>query len=543
MSLAALLRSAAGLAALCIGAAAVFSLPADAGVLTILHTNDTHSFAAGLDKRGSPCDDDSACTGGYARLKAAVDAERAKNPDVLVLDAGDRWQGSLFFTLGGPDFIARMSAAIGWDAGTLGNHEFDLGEAELGRMLRREGFPILAANVLPGGPLDGMAGMMIRQIDGMKVGVFGLANSTECKLSDRCPLTRFLPTAEAARQAADALKRQGADVIVAITHECYLEDIALSREVPEIDVIVGGHSHSPLGAGIPESEGPYPTAAAHPDGSTTLILQAKRSTQYLGRTAVAFDQNGRAQAWRGDVIELSPDMPRDPGVENAVRAQARQIDALRRKVFARNDFDTVDGIDACRWGECLTGMLTADAMLDYGKRFGAVVAFLNGGAVRAALPVGPINRGSIEEIHPFGNTIAILDIQGSDLLAALENGVNDPDAEGPHLLQTAGLRCRVDARRPIGRRLVRAEVKQADGRWAPVDPKAVYRAATLDFLAKGGDGYSMLARSPRVSSDDALITDVFAAWLERQGAVKLPEPGRISGMPRDPHPTAKAGSC
>lgn len=436
-----------------------------------------------------------------------------------------------------------MTNRLGWDAATIGNHEFDLGERELAQSLKASAFPTLAANIVRSGPFadvppEKFTGEMLRRVDGMVIGIFGLANEKECKEAGRCRSVAYLPTLEAARAAVERLKAQGARVIVALTHQGYQDDIALAQAVEGIDVVVGGHSHSLLGTDHPESEGPYPTVVPHANGAVTLVAQAKRSTEYLGRITAVFNDAGEVQAWTGEPIRLLPALPRDAAVSSEVRAVAADIAALRREILAQNPYDTVDGIDACREGECLTGMLTVDAMLDYARPFGAEIAVINSGAVRAALPVGDIDRGAVEEIHPFGNAVVMLELTGQVLREALENGLADPDVAGPHLLQPAGLRYGVNAAAPAGKRLLWAQVQAAEGGWAPLEDGVRYRVAVLDFLAKGGDGYAMFAQAKRIASDEALLTDVFAKWLARRGVIALPEAGRIVGMPKDPHPTA-----
>ena len=257
--------------------------PAPLFELEILPTNDTHAFAAGLTDRGAPCDDDEKCFGGYPRIAAAIKAEKAAHPHVLALDAGDRWQGTLFFRTGGPAFIARAGNAVPWDASTLGNHEFDLGLDALARFIDASRAPTLAANLRPkpGTPLgklppEKFGADRIFSYGGIKVGVFGLANG-ETETFAVTPETLsasldFEQGAETASAAVRSLKQRGADIIIALTHEGYEADQALARAVDGIDVIVGGHTHSLLGEGLPGAEGPYPTVIEKPSGEKTLVF-------------------------------------------------------------------------------------------------------------------------------------------------------------------------------------------------------------------------------------------------------------------------------
>lgn len=538
------LLAAAGLGALILcGARAAEPL-----TLTILHANDTHSFAAGVMRRGVAADSDEQSTGGYARLAAAVNAEKAKNPNVIALDAGDRWQGTLFFSLLGPDFITALTNRMPWDAMTLGNHEFDLGCERLAEVLPQEKLPILAANIArrhegeDACPIEGrLPGTMVKTVSGVKVGIFGIANDEVKVVSKACPATTFDTREDAARKAVAALRAQGAEIIIALTHIGYPADRELARSVAGIDVIVGGHTHSLLGKNLRGSEGPYPTVEISPAGEPVLVVQAKRSTEYLGRLVVAFDEKGRAAAWTGAPVRLTSEKPRDPELRDAVAKAAGVLEKARTVKVSTNPNEFSDGLDPCRWGDCLAGMVTADAFLDFARPYGATIALLNGGAVRSALPVGTVDRGSLEEIHPFGNLIAVIDVTGEAIRAALENGVADPDVGGPHLLQPSGLRYAVDPAQPVGHRILSVETIETDeadeagkGAWVPLDPAKTYRIATVKYVADGGDDFAMFADAPRVPANDALEVDVMDAYLRAHDPLPMPAAGRITGMPEMP---------
>lgn len=503
--------------------------------LVILHVNDTHAFAAGVTPRGVACDSDEACFGGYARIARAVGDAKAAADNVIALDAGDRWQGTLLFSTSGPNLIASTSPFMPWDAVTLGNHEFDLGCRALADFIAQEPFPVLAANLRPGKSCAlsdlKLPGYVVKTIRGVKVGILGLANDEVVTISKACPETRFDDEAEAARRAVEALKREGVEIVVAITHEGYPEDRALARAVDGIDVIVGGHTHSLLGD-LEGAEGPYPTVEHSPSGDPVLVVQAKRSTEYLGRLEVRFEA-GRAVAWSGAPVRLSPEMPRDARVEAEVQRAAEKLRELRETPVARNANRYADGIDSCRRGECLSGMLTADAILTFGRTYDVEIALVNGGAIRSSLPVGKVDRGSIQEIHPFGNTIAVVEIDGRGILAALEHGLSDEDVEGPRLMQPAGLRYRVDPEKPVGSRLLAAEVRDAQGAWQPIDPAKHYRVALLQYIADGGDDFAMFAAARHIPVNDALDADVVTHYLELLGDIPMPETGRIVGYGPD----------
>lgn len=509
--------------------------------MTILHANDVHSAAAGVNDRG-PVYDDTNAVGGLARFTAFVADEKAKakvqGKGVLALDAGDFWQGTHFFRTGGMPWARAAMRQMPWDAVTLGNHEFDLGCETLAQYVKGLPFPVLAANLEknPACPLSTapLPATVVKDFDGVKVGIIGLANDEGKDISEACPNTDFADRTKALERAAAELEKAGVTHIIAVTHVGYEADQALARAVPAIDVIVGGHTHSVLGV-HPHSEGPYPTVIAHDDGSKTLVVQAGRSTRYLGRLTVSFDDAGRIVQFRGDLEELVPSLRRDEAMHEFVVQSIEAIRADQERFVGVNTSTLPDGLDPCREGDCLSGMATADAFLAWGRSRGAVAAILNGGAVRAAMPIGPVTHADLLDIHPFGNRIQVADVSGAVLREALEHGLSEPDVIGPRLLQTAGLRYRINPAAPVGKRIVSAEIRTKEGIWAPIVPENVYRIVTIAYLLGGGDHFSMLGKHAKILETGPLEVDVLEAYLhekkDRDDHLPAPTTGRIIGMP------------
>lgn len=517
------------------------SLNSFAWDLTILHVNDVHSAAAGVNDRG-PVYDDTNAVGGLARVTAFVADEKAKakvqGKAVLALDAGDFWQGTHFFRTGGMPWAREAMRRMPWDAVTLGNHEFDLGCETLAQYVKALPFPVLAANLEknPACPLSTtpLPATVVKDFGGVKVGIIGLVNDEGKDISEACPNTDFANRTKALERAAAELEKAGVTHIIAVTHVGYEADQALARAVSAIDVIVGGHTHSVLGD-HPHSEGPYPTVISHVDGSKTLVVQAGRSTRYLGRLTVSFDDAGRIVQFRGDLEELVPSLRRDEAMHEFVVQSIEAIRADQERFVGVNTSTLPDGLDPCREGDCLSGMATADAFLAWGRSRGAVAAILNGGAVRAAMPIGPVTHADLLDIHPFGNRIQVADVSGAVLREALEHGLSEPDVIGPRLLQTAGLRYRINPSAPVGQRIVSAEIRTKEGIWAPIVPENVYRIVTIAYLLGGGDHFSMLGQHAKILETGPLEVDVLEAYLhekkDRDDHLPTPTTGRIIGMP------------
>lgn len=517
------------------------SLNSFAWDLTILHANDVHSAAAGVNDRG-PVYDDTNAVGGLARVTAFVADEKAKakvqGKGVLALDAGDFWQGTHFFRTGGMPWARAAMRQMPWDAVTLGNHEFDLGCETLAQYVKGLPFPVLAANLKknPACPLSTvpLPSTVVKDLSGVKVGIIGLANDEGKDISEACPNTDFANRTKALERAAAELEKAGVTHIIAVTHVGYESDQALARAVPAIDVIVGGHTHSVLG-NHPHSEGPYPTVIPHADGSQTLVVQAGRSTRYLGRLSVSFDDAGRIVQFKGDLEELVPSLRRDEAMHEFVERSLEAIRADQKRFVGVNSSTLPDGLDPCREGDCLSGMATADAFLAWGRSRGAVAAILNGGAIRAAMPIGPVTYADLLDIHPFGNRIQLADVSGAVLREALEHGLSEPDVIGPKLLQTAGLRYRINPAAPVGKRIMSAEIRTKEGIWAPIVPENVYRIVTIAYLLGGGDHFSMLGQHAKILETGPLEVDVLEAYLrekkDQDNNLPTPATGRIVGMP------------
>ncbi|WP_428562899.1 MAG: bifunctional metallophosphatase/5'-nucleotidase [Solidesulfovibrio sp. DCME] len=504
--------------------------------LTILHTNDIHAHLASFDEYGAFCPKEKEaagkCLGGAARLATAVARERAKGGPFLLLDAGDQFQGTLFFTKYKGEACAFFMDRLGYDAMALGNHEFDDGPGTLANFIRSLKFPMLAANVNveKSKELKGLvAPYVVREIDGRKVGIVGATQPKADRISSPGPDVSFPAFIASLEKAVAAVKAQGADIVIVLSHAGLTGDKKLAASVPGIDVIVGGHSHVLLGNGYPEAVGPCPLAVDGPDGGKAYIVTAGYWGRYLGVLHVDFDAAGAvAKAW-GNPVALNAAMPEDPATLAEVERFAKPLEAYRKTVLGR----TVAAVGAamCRQEECAGGDLMAEALLAGGKSRGAVAAIYNGGGVRAGIAPGEVTLGDLLTAFPFPNTLVVATLSGRDLLAVLEHGVS---AVGLHegsgrFPQVAGIRFAYDLTRPVGKRVTGVEVADAAGRFALLDPKADYRLAVTDFMFRGGDGYVTFGQKARdVDGDGDPIADLAAAWVRAHTPLDIKLDGRIT---------------
>ncbi len=463
--------------------------------LTILHTNDVHAHVDEWVTGGIT-------VGGVARLATAVRSIRASGENVLLLDAGDQFMGTLFYTVYKSEILTATMNALGYDAMVVGNHEFDAGPDELARFISGAHFPVLGANIevtAEDSPLAGrLAATAVITMANEPVGLVGLTTDETPSLSSSGPDIEFGDPVSAARLAVAEFAERGIDKIVALTHLGYTNDMALARAVPQLDVIVGGHSHTLLRNPPDGAAGPYPTVVETASGERTLIVSAGEWGQYLGHLVVTFDGQGRVQRFGGNPIRLDSAVAKDPELEALVARYRAPLETYRRRVIGESTVDLPirEGQDqVCRVGECLIGNLVADAVRERAEFMDwehTYVSILNGGSFRAALAAGPITLGDVMEVLPFGNTLATLAITGTYLVQALENGVGRYPEQSGRFPQVSGLRFEWHPDQPPGSRIAAVRVWDWDfERWLPLDPNAIYWVATNDFLRRGGDGYTV----------------------------------------------------
>ena len=479
--------------------------------ITILHLNDFHSRHEAVDNRALTCGEpaEASCFGGSARLAAMIQAQRmaaeADGRAVLLLDGGDQFQGSLFYTAHHGMAELAVQHAVGTDAMAVGNHEFDNGPATLARYVEAARFPVLSANI-DASAEPGLAGLLrpfaVFERAGLQVGVVGLTTGQTATSSSPGPNVRFLDPAPALARAAAGARAEGARLVIALSHLGVLADRGL--DAPGVAVIVGGHSHSLLSNVEAGAVAPHPWVSA----SGALVVQAGAYGRYLGRLDLDVGAAGTVLAYGGECRHVGLDLPEDPAVAAIVAGFAATLDAVRRQYVATLPAEL--GVGACRVAQCALGGMVAGAMLR--AAHGADVALMNAGGLRTGLRAGPVTLGDVMDALPFGNTLATLSLTGADLRAAILHGLSLAGRGG--FAQWAGMR--LDG--------VAIEVRAADGHWTPLDPARRYLVATNNFLRSGGDGYTML-RDGAIDPYDAGpgLAELFATALAAGGLVATPD--------------------
>ena len=501
--------------------------------VTILHTNDTHS-------RLEPFPRDSELSasnmgpqqGGIARRKTLIDQVRAAEPHVLLLDAGDNFQGTIFYNAWKGSAEVMALNTLGYDAVTLGNHEFDLGSAELGRALRGEPVtiadvaypteklqrPMIATNVDASGEptLSGLfRPSVVLERGGEHFGILGIVTEDVPRASSPGPNLRFLDYIASVQAEVDRLTAQGINKIMLLSHYGYQVDLEKAPQLSGVDLIISGHDHALLGdpaaieAVAPgqsaQVKGPYPTVATAKDGNPVLVVSAYEWGRWLGQIKVSFDERGIAQTWQSQPIFVRGCEFANGAVDCRQQAAPEDLTAKAQVAVYREPVNSFAGVivgqagmffdgsrePGIRTQEMPLGNLIADVLLaSTAKSDSAVAAIANGGGIRASLDQGDVTFEKVLNVLPFGNTVVVVELTGEALVAALDYGLSQPGAGA--FPQVAGLKVGYCANLPCAGALhANGRVTQLTINGTLVDFTATYRIAINSFSASGGDNYTM----------------------------------------------------
>lgn len=444
--------------------------------LVILHTNDTHSQIDPLDNG----------TGGIARRKALVDSVRAAEKNVLTVDAGDAVQGTMFFTLYRGEVEHKAMNDIKYDIAILGNHEFDNGMEELARNIERDSATWLTTNYdLRNSSLSGMfVPYIIKEYAGKKIGFIGINLEPKGMISEgNYDGVVYLDAFKAANSTAWSLKHnEGADMVIAVTHIGYDSehgptDKELAERSEDIDIIIGGHSHTTLD--------PAPTVK-NLNGKDVLIVQTGSRGANLGEITVDLDDMSVTS--RLIPVDSRLDNRLDPNLESIIAPYRHGVDSIMGIKIARSAVE----LDKNRILN-----LFSDYVLERGKQLSdknVDLGIINKGGIRRQLPKGDITQGMIITALPFDNRIVLLDIKGSDLSDALDimaKRGGDGVSKGVDItFDPATGHC-----------------SSISVNGQPLDPDRIYRLATIDYLANGGDYMFPLTNAKVVAKSENILYD------------------------------------
>ncbi|MEJ6479107.1 MAG: bifunctional metallophosphatase/5'-nucleotidase [Octadecabacter sp.] len=491
--------------------------------LTILHTNDFHARFEPISKYDSPCsaedNDAGECFGGTARLITTVAEARARTDNSILVDGGDQFQGTLFYTYYKGAMAAEFMNQLGYDAMTVGNHEFDDGPEVLRGFMDAVDFPILMSNADFSGE-ELLAGELLKSTiierGGEQIGLIGLTPQNTDELASPGPNVIFTDPSDAVQAEVDKLTEAGVNKIIVLSHSGYGVDQIVAANTTGVDVIVGGHTNTLLGD-MDGAVGPYPTMVGD-----TAILSAYAYGKFLGELNVTFDDDGVIVEASGQPLLIDGTVAEDAAAVARIAELAVPLDEIRNKVVASAGEAIEGNRDVCRAMECAMGNLVADAMLDRVADQGIQVAFANSGGLRSSIDAGDVTMGEVLTVLPFQNTLSTFFISGQDLLDALENGASQHEEGSGRFPQVAGMTFTVDLSMEPGSRISDAMVGGA-----AIDPAATYGIVSNNFVRNGGDGYSMFVNADNVYDFGPDLADVVAEYMAAQGDYMPYTYGRI----------------
>ena len=496
------------------------------GHIVILHTNDVHGGIAG-----------------YAKLAAVKESYTASGAYTLLVDAGDYIQGDPTVSASQGKTAIELMNSTGYDAATVGNHEFDYGYANLKTISAQANFPILAANVQYNGATAFDSHTIFTAANGKKIGVFGLETPETATKAHPAKIqgVTFVggqDMMKLAQTEVDTLKAAGCDYVICLGHlgidaeSTGNRSIDVLNAVTGIDVFIDGHSHSTLD-------------------------QIKAATNGTGKVGNAYLTSTGTKLANVGVVDIAPDgtittsnVPLDTlTAENADTAAViqriqQQIDTDYGAVFAQSEVQLNGEKAQVRTGETNLGDLITDAMLWQAGTLGEKVdaAISNGGGIRASLSVGGLTKKDINTVLPFGNTLYLVKLTGAQLLEALEASTCSlPESIGA-FPQVSGIEYTVNTGAKFSstenypgstygkpNAVNRVTIQRVGG--AAFDPAETYSIVTNDFLGAGGDTYYTFKSSPVGYDTGVPLDEVLMDYITAQckGTITKAAYGQTAG--------------
>ncbi|XP_065212271.1 snake venom 5'-nucleotidase-like [Planococcus citri] len=494
--------------------------------ILVLHTNDMHSRFDEVNEEGKPLEKpDEPVFGGFARLKKAVDDARAEAtargiPSVF-LNAGDTFQGTSFYSMLKDEVVSSLIPLVGIEAMSLGNHEFDDGVDTLARYLKNISIPVVACNLNfslePSLQLPILTPSFIIEKNNQKIGVIGYL-LPETKNSSNTRNVIFDDEIASISREARRLKQNGVNIIVALGHSGFEMDKQIARSVPEVSLVIGGHTNTFLYSppdkppSIEKPEERYPLIVKQSDGNKEVpVVQAFAFTKYLGKLWITFDDNGNYKSVRpeSNPMLLDHTKPEDASVKAEVLKWKAQFQELVRVIVGRTNVKLGSRSPSCRIYECNLGNLVTDAFIDavagqYNGTHGwtdAAIALIQAGAIRSPIhenkTFGNFTYEEILTVLPYKTSMYKVRVRGSDLREALEQSVSKhPNTNGStgEFLHVSGIRVVYDFAKPVGRRITKLDVRCANcsvPMYSAMKDDTTYTIVMSQYLRDGGDGYSM----------------------------------------------------
>lgn len=473
--------------------------------ITFFGVGDLYNFA-GEDDRG-----------GFARVNAVAKAERAANPNTLYLFDGDMLSPSLLSGFDKGQNTIDLTNLVPFDLAVPGNHEFDFGPENFFAKVKASKYPWAAINIqnADGSVPEGLGGVMVKDVAGVKVALIPVGQDTSPEVASTGDL-KFLPTVDTGIAAAKQARADGADLVVGVVQTDMSNDRKLMGS-HAFDVILSGDDHT------------YATAY---DGITAYV-ETSIDGRFLSPVDVTVDigkdkDGKRTLHWTPmfrfiDTAAVTP----DPESQKMVDDLQSKLDKELGVEVGTTEVALDSRRNVVRGEESAMGDLIADAIR---AKTGADVALMNGGGIRADRTYDPgtkLTRKDILTELPFGNTTVLTELPGSQVLAALENGVSQVEKGAGRFPQVSGMTFTFDPSAPAGSRVSEVMVGGQ-----PLDINKVYKLATNDYVLGGGDGYSALGGGKVIinGGNGNLMANDVIEYVTKMGKITQGTDGRIKKL-------------
>lgn len=474
------------------------SLPGHAEHLTILHLNDLHGQLEPFKANSG------ASVGGAARLAGLVKQIREENGRLgrhtLLLVAGDLFLGTAISAFFKGEAELKFINLLQPDAVTLGNHEFDFGRDMLHQRLAEARFPVVSANIYQGKERL-FSPLLLKDLSGrLRVAIFGLITPDTLQLAhpnNIKGLTFSDPVAEAKELARNISQRS--DICIALTHTGVEIDKRLARQIPGLDIIIGGHDHIALSEPIKIGD--------------VWIGQAQNRGLYLGRVDLRIEGK-KVVKLGGALIPITEELPEDKEVKEMVSSYRTKLERQLKEVVGKTNGRLVGEAEKIRSMETNLGNLVADVMRQSAD---SEIALVNGGSIRGSIEVGPITLEDVWRVFPYESRLVRLELTGRQIEQTLKYSVSLGPGLSGGFLQLSGLSFAIGASGPQD---IRVQGK-------PLQPDRFYSVAITDFMFAGGDGYPTFQKGRNQFFPPALIRDLVTTYLKENKEISRVVEGRI----------------
>ncbi|KAL1492215.1 hypothetical protein ABEB36_012697 [Hypothenemus hampei] len=516
--------------------------------LSIVHVNDFHARFAEITTSSGNCYDSTNCIGGFSRLYSLIQQLLSEKPKSLLLNGGDNFQGTLYYTLGKWNVTQEFLNQLPFDATVLGNHEFDDGIDGVVPFIKSLNTPVVCSNINDNEEptIQGTyTKSVVVERDGKKIGIIGVIYSKTNTISSTGSLVFYPESASVNAEAERLVSEEGVFTNIVLSHSGYDVDQTIAANASEkIGLIVGAHSHTFLFTGDnppgPDTPGgPYPTTVQSKNGKDVLIVQASAYTKYLGNITVYYDSNGEVAGYSGAPIFLENSLPKDENIDKLLEPWDALV-AAQGEVVVGSSLVTLSKT-GCYYRECTLGNFVTDAFVfGYSQSYAndswtrAAIGIINPGGLRTDIEIGNITYGDLLTSQPFANTVDYGELQGKYIKELLEQAAgaynNERIVSDLKLLQVSGIHVVYNISRPEGDRVIEVKIRCQQcniPEYQDLDLEAFYSMAVPSFIVQGKK-YTALSDNIQNVVTGQTDVDVFTTYLQHRSPVFEEEEGRIT---------------